>query len=772
MQYTILLLLAIFGISQSAKQRIFLIGDSTMANKKEIDYPETGWGQVLPEYFTNVVEIQNHAVNGRSTKSFRTLGHWSKVISEMGKDDYVIIQFGHNDAKADDTLRYAPATTAYKTNLIKFIDEARGKGAIPILCTPVYRRKFDEHGKIIDSHGAYPAAVKEVALLKKVDIIDLHALSGAMLQNQGEDLSKYTFMNFGKNIHAKFPKGLEDNTHFSPTGARSVAALFCGELMKQRHPLRNFLKHSVYPEKYEHELPNIMTTAFAKDTFNIVNYGAVSSGVGLNTQAIQSAIDNAAKLGGGVVMIPKGLWLTGPIVLKDNINLHVAQGAILQFSDDRNQYPIVTTSWEGQDAYRCQAPISARNCSNIAITGGGLIDGAGQVWKSVKRIKLTDAQWKKLIASGGVHDESTWYPTESSKLGHHAEWAKKIDAQKSMQDYLTVKDFLRPNMISLIACNVVLIEGVTITNSPAWTIHPLMCKHTTVRHVNVTNPWFGQNNDAIDLESCSYGILDGCYFDTGDDAITIKSGRDGEGRKRGMPTENWIIKDTKVMHGHGGFVIGSEMSGGVKNLFVNNCTFVGTDIGLRFKTTRGRGGEVSNIYISDIHMSEIVGEAILFDMFYAAKDPIKLSKEDEVVYDYDLKPFTVETPTFKDFYFENIHCKGAEYAIKIEGLPESNLKNCNIKNASFSTNKGIHIGNAKNVILENVTAVHKNGNLLDIINSSDITFINFKHTLGNAKLGSIGGHTTKNIKFLNSSFMIKSQFEFNQKADSKSIQYK
>ncbi|MEZ4906461.1 MAG: GDSL-type esterase/lipase family protein [Saprospiraceae bacterium] len=523
-----------------------MIGDSTMANKKDIDYPETGWGQVFHEYFTDAVEIHNYAVNGRSTKSFRDRGHWQEVYDQLQKNDYVIIQFGHNDSKEDDPARYAAPHTDYKDNLIRYIDEIRSKGAIPILATPIYRRKFDDNGTLLDAHGDYPGVVREVAAAKHVDLLDMHKLSGEFIQKQGKELSKYMFMNVQKKVYPKFPDGVTDNTHLTPSGARDIASLAAQELITLHHPLRNFLKKSEFEGKYKYELPNIATTGFPKDTYNIIDYGANPSANFLNTNAIQTAIDMANKNDGGVVIIPNGLWVTGPIQLKSNVNLFIDEGALLQFSDNRDDYPIVSTTWEGQSAYRCQAPISASNCSNIAITGKGMIDGSGQVWKSVKRNKLSDSEWKRLIKSGGVHDDETWYPSESSRIGHNSDWAKKITEGKTMEDYSKVKDFLRPNMISFISCNLILIDGVTLMNSPAWIIHPLMCNHVIVKDVNVTNPWYGQNNDAIDLESCNYGILDGCHFDTGDDAITLKSGRDEEGRKRGMPTQNIIISNTKV----------------------------------------------------------------------------------------------------------------------------------------------------------------------------------------------------------------------------------
>ena len=768
--------LIVVGLSSSflttETQKVFLIGDSTMANKKLSDAPETGWGQVFGEYFNESVEINNHAVNGRSTKSFRDNGHWNEVLSKLGKDDYVIIQFGHNDAKKDDPERYAGAKTDYKSNLISYILEIKAKGAIPILATPVYRRKFDKKGTLIDGHGDYPAVVRDIAKSQNVDLLDMHLATEQLFKDHGPDLSKHIVMHYPGGVFMKFPNGVKDDTHFSPYGAKLVAASACRLLMEQRHPLRNFLKKSVFPSKMLYELPQVINTSFRKDTFDITRYGA-KSGIGyLNTYSIQAAIDNANNAGGGVVLIPSGLWVTGPIVLKSNVNLHLVNGALLQFSEDRMQYPLIETTWEGQTAYRCQAPISARNQSNIGLTGGGTIDGAGHVWKSVKKSKLTDSQWKNLIKTG-VNDGSTWYPTATSKLGHESDWAKKITVDKTIQDYESVRDFLRPNMVSFINCDVVLIDGLVFNNSPAWTLHPLMCRHTTVKNTTVINPWYGQNNDAIDLESCRVGMLDNCTFDTGDDAITIKSGRDAEGRKRAIPTSDFIITNTKVLHGHGGFVIGSEMSGGVHNMYVNNCTFLGTDIGLRFKTTRGRGGSVHDIYISDIHMTKIVGEAILFDMYYAAKDPIALIGDESGPIEIKSEPVTDATPEFRDFYMENIYCNGAKIAIAVNGLPEMNVKNIQITNAGFISEQGISINDANQIILKNIQLFNSFGQPITISNSSQITLDNFEIANKATEICNIRGEKSKNIKFINFKQKLdQNSIKIDPKSDKKSISIK
>ncbi len=321
-------------------------------------------------------------------------------------------------------------------------------------------------------------------------------------------------------------------------------------------------------------LPVVATTSFKKDTISILSYGAKSDGFTLNTKSINQAITDCSKRGGGVVMIPEGLWLTGPIELKSNVNLHLKKNSLLQFTKDFNQYPLVEGNWEGTAQMRNQSPIWARDQQNIAITGDGIIDGAGEAWRMVKKDKLTESQWNKLLESGGVlsDNKKIWYPSEKSVKGSKMKNAGVISKDKNAAFYAEIKDFLRPNLMVLTSCKRVLLEGVTFQNSPAWNLHPIMTEDLTIRNVYVKNPWYAQNGDGLDLESCKNVLVEGSTFDVGDDGICIKSGRDAAGRKRGMPTENVVVRNSTVYHAHGGFVIGSEMYGGARNIFVSDCT--------------------------------------------------------------------------------------------------------------------------------------------------------------------------------------------------------
>lgn len=500
------------------------------------------------------------------------------------------------------------------------------------------------------------------------------------------------------------------------------------------------------------KLPLVIAPKFKKDSFNIKKFGAIADGHFLNTKSIQNAIEALAKKGGGVIIVPAGLWLTGPIVLKSNINLHLANGATLLFTADKKEYPIVAANWEGLPQMRNQSPISATGASNIAITGKGIIDGNGDGWRLVKKDKLNETQWKKLVASGGVlsEDKKTWFPSEQFMKANKLSNPGQISPEKDAAYYENIKDFLRPNLVLLTNCKYILLEGVTFQNSAAWCLHPLMSEHLTVRNITVKNPWYAQNGDGIDVESCKNVLIENSIFDVGDDALCMKSGRDEEGRKRAMPTENVTIRGCTVYSSHGGFVIGSEMSGGARNIHVSNCTFIGADIGLRFKTTRGRGGIVENIFIKDIYMKDIPGEAILFDMYYAAKDPIPLAGEKRELPKIEFLAVDETTPVFRNFHISNVYVSGAEKAIFIRGLPEKHVSEIVLENMVLQAKKGIDIQEASNIIFKNIQVISDETNpVIDIIQSDKLVFDNISFSKNTQLLFRLNGERTKTVHIKN-----------------------
>lgn len=477
-------------------------------------------------------------------------------------------------------------------------------------------------------------------------------------------------------------------------------------------------------EGVEFDMPEVQEPSFPDYQVDITAYGAVSDGMTDNSEAFAAAITQVAGKGGGKVIIPRGIWLTGPITLKSNINLHAEAGALVVFDSDFDKYPLIATSFEGLETYRCLSPINGKNLTNVAITGSGAFDGSGDSWRAVKREKLTEGQWKRKVKTGGVlsDDQQTWYPSEKSKNGDTAGNFNVPDLD-TKEEHEAIKDFLRPVMVSLIGCNKVLLDGPTFQNSPAWNLHPLMCENVILRNLNVRNPWYSQNGDGVDLESCKNVLIYNNTFDVGDDAICIKSGKNEDGLKRAMPTENVIIKNNTVFHGHGGFVVGSEMSGGVKNMHVSNCTFIGTDCGLRFKSTRGRGGVVEDIYISNIDMINIGAEAIRFNLFYGGESPVgsdgEVGKARQKV---DPVPVTRTTPSFKNISMKNITSTGSGIAGFFQGLPEMKLQNITLENVVIEAERGITIIDATGFDWSGVTVKTAKGKPVTLFNTSKMNF--------------------------------------------------
>ena len=487
------------------------------------------------------------------------------------------------------------------------------------------------------------------------------------------------------------------------------------------------------------DMPKVEQPVFPAYEASITDFGAQSDGITLNTEAINKAIKAVNEKGGGKVIIPEGLWLTGPIELLSNVNLYTEKNALVIFTDDFNAYPIISTSFEGLNTRRCQSPISARNAENIAITGHGVFDGSGDSWRPVKKGKMTSSQWDSLVKTGGVVKDDVWYPTEGSLKGAMA--CKDFNNPEGIEtdeEWNEIRPWLRPVLLNIVKSKKVLLEGVTFKNSPSWCLHPLSCEHITIRNVKVFNPWYSQNGDALDLESCKNALIVNNVFDAGDDAICIKSGKDEDGRKRGEPCQNVIVKNNTVLHGHGGFVVGSEMSGGVKNIYVADCTFLGTDVGLRFKSTRGRGGVVEGIYIDNIHMIDIPHEPLLFDLFYGGKAAGEETEADlQNRMKANIPAVTEETPAFRDIHISNVICKGSGRAMFFNGLPEMPIEGVSVKNVVISQAKsGIVISQAKNVTLENIR-IETKGDVLQIKNAENVTVNGQTHNNPSAKAQAI-----------------------------------
>ncbi len=456
---------------------------------------------------------------------------------------------------------------------------------------------------------------------------------------------------------------------------------------------------------------------------NIKDFGGVGDGVHLNTEAFASAIDALTEAGGGRLVVPTGIWLTGPVTLKDNIDLHICPDAVLLFSTDRSLYPIVETVFEGLDTKRCLAPINADGAKNISITGGGTIDGNGDSWRQVKKSKISPSQWKELLKSGGFTNAKgdLWYPDSSSFRGSVVSDAFNVpQGLTTDREWESVKTYLRPVLIGLKNCENVLLEDCLFQNSPCWNIHPLMCKNVIINNITVRNPWYSQNGDGLDVDSCEDVLVINSSFDVGDDAICIKSGKDADGRRRGRPCRNLIVDNCIVFHGHGGFVVGSEMSGGVENIKVSNCRFLGTDVGLRFKSCRGRGGVVRNIFIEDIVMMNIPTEPLLFDLHYGGKSAVEAAEEGASPFDVPYVEADETTPQFRDIYIRDVVCSGAARAMYFNGIPEKNIENIVVEDCRIVSDKGADLRYSDGVVLKNIAITQSEGQGYSVANCRNV----------------------------------------------------
>lgn len=410
-------------------------------------------------------------------------------------------------------------------------------------------------------------------------------------------------------------------------------------------------------------MPSFSRPEFPNQIFDITDYGAAGDGVTLNTRSIASAIEACANEGGGTVLIPAGKWFTGAIHLKSHVNLHLAEGAEIIFSDNPEDYlPPVFTRWAGFECYNYSPLIYARDCTNIAISGKGSINGNGRNWWA----------WEK------KQQESAYGMYNNQVL-------KKIPIEERI--YGTAEAGFRPQLIAPIHCHNVLLEDFSIIEpGPFWTIHLTYCDQVIVRNLRILTSG-GPNTDGLNIDSSKNVLIEYCYFDTGDDCICMKSGINEDGWRVGKPTENVVIRRNLTHHGHGGVVFGSDTSGGIQNVYAHDNRFLNTDIGIRLKSTRGRGGTVQNLWFENITMKNIKTHAIRIETNYTAWFSSNGGK----------------APLFRNLHFRSIRCDGAQRgAIQIEGLPESYIEDIEFDDVKICARNGFYANRANNIRLKNV----------------------------------------------------------------------
>ncbi len=430
----------------------------------------------------------------------------------------------------------------------------------------------------------------------------------------------------------------------------------------------------------------LCTTIISSKTFDMMELGADITGKNKCTVLINDAIEKASAEGGGIIYFPAGTYLTGAINMKSNITLYLESGSIIKFSDDFEDYtPFIKVRWEGTFMNTFRPLINAQNAENISIRGRGILDGQGLKWWQYDHPLTMEVR-----KTGKVSKEDKF-----QKL-----WA---EANKDLvvADYYKstlIKKFCRPPFIQFLECKNILIEGVTIKNSPFWTVNPVFCDNIVIHGVTINNPSKdpkGPNTDGINPSSCSNVRISDCFISVGDDCITIKSGRDADGRKYGRPCENITITNCVMLSGHGGIVIGSEMSGGVKKLTISNCIFNGTDNGIRLKASRGRGGIVEEIRMDNIVMNGIKRDAFIFDLFYDKK-----SVKEEV---------SERTPVFRNIHMSNITGSDVNRIGYITGIGEMPVDNISFSNINISAKEGFKAQTASNIRFQNVDFATEKG---------------------------------------------------------------
>ncbi len=441
-----------------------------------------------------------------------------------------------------------------------------------------------------------------------------------------------------------------------------------------------FAETDIWTTEYPRILARINPPKFKKKDYKITKYGAIADGKTLNTEAFKKAIEDCAKKGGGRVVVPKGEFLTGAIHLKSNVNLHIQKDATIKFSTNPKDYlPIVHTRWEGMELMHLSPFIYAYEQTNIGITGEGTLDGQGKAffWK-----------WHGNPKYGGNYDILSQKPARAKlyeMMDKNVPVAERIFGGET--------DYLRPQFIQPYKCKNVLIEGVKIIDSPMWEVHPVLCENVIVRKLHISS--HGPNNDGCDPESCKDVLIEDCFFDTGDDCIAIKSGRNNDGRRINVPTENIIVCGCTMRDGHGGITVGSEISGGVRNLFAENCKLdsPNLDHALRVKNNASRGGLLENFYFRNITVGQVAHAVITIDFNYeeGAKGGF--------------------TPIMRNYVVENLTSGKSNYGVDIQGLDNAPIYDISIKNSTFENVSDSNIfKNVRGVKLENVKF---NGKIVD-----------------------------------------------------------
>ena len=650
---------------------IFFAGDSTLHSRRYLDtreYPAEerclgSWCDELEHFLKPGVRIVNPAYSGTSTKSFRDEGRWAKLLKQVKPGDFVYIQFGHNDQKKD-PKRYASADGAYKDNLRRFAEEVRAKGGKPVFGTSLVRRFYrgSKDDRIADGLGGYPDAVRSLGREIGVPVVDFNAFSRRLVEAAGREESL-------KWYRAVLNK--TDYTHLTRYGAKVMARAFYDEVKKGGYEIAELLRDDALPEMQAFDAPfgvfSNWVPKFPRRDFNIVDYGAKSDGTD-STAAIEAAFAACAAAGGGRVVVPAGMWTTGCVQLKSNCELHLAKDAVLDLLDDPEKYPLVRSSYEGIECLNRSPLIRAYCCTNVAITGAGLI---------APRM----AEWRK------------WFkrdPVQYAAVGELYHWGA-TNAAMSARDMTRFKDaHIRPQLLQFNRCVNVLLDGFRIKESPFWMIHLFHSENCTLRGLDTYA--HGHNNDGVDVEMTRDVLIENCRFDQSDDGVVLKSGRNADAWRLHRPTERVVVRNCRYVFAGSVLAVGSELSGGVRDVWAHDCEIEHPFGIFSLKTNRRRGGFIENVWVENIKAGPCAGSVFTFRTKYYY--------EWAMYPDYELK----FTPV-RNINVKNVTCRSADYLANLDADEKCPMKGVTLENIRLeAARKGaMKIENVQDIAMKNVS---------------------------------------------------------------------
>ena len=626
---------------------LFFAGDSTLDDAGyslggKIRAPYYSWGTQLQKAMKAGCRVANYARSGDSTKSFDAAGLWAKLIAEVKPGDFVAIQFGHNDQKRSSEFcrkeRWADPKGLFREIVRGWVKDVRAKGATPILLSPICRATFDKDGKtLIDTEHksdgiclrSYRDAMCELSEELVCDFIDMNGLTRGLMEGLGREKSHKFFVISTGLVRGKDGEPARDVTHPIQTGAAAFAKLFLDDVRAR----------------------SLSVAALFKDRdFPITDFGARTDGSKC-TAAFAQAMAMCAQSGGGRVVVPRGKWLSGPIHFRSNCELHLEDGAEVVFSQDPNDYlPAVHTTWEGMECWNYSPLVYAYACTNVALTGSGTLRGYAGEWK--------DTTWYSWVPQqNGIKAARlqlyTWgatdYPVEKREI-----W--------KMENAHT-----RPHLVQFNRCKGVTWDGFKVRNSPFWTLHLYLCEDAAVRNLDVYA--HGNNNDGIDIEMSRNVIVESCRFDQGDDGIVIKSGRNRDAWRLATPTRDVFIRDCEIVDAHTLLGIGSEISGGVKNVRLMDCRSHDVNRAIFIKTNRRRGGTIEGISVDGVTVGNV------------RCDLVSLSVD--TLYEWaDFPDYENRATVIRDIDIRNVHGGKAKYRLNLVGDPKMPVQDMQIENVT------------------------------------------------------------------------------------------